>query len=60
MDVKEASAMTEASGLVDNDQDAIGTPQPSSRSESAAARRSLRQPSNEAALRCAGPRGCAR
>ncbi|WP_240536773.1 hypothetical protein [Bradyrhizobium elkanii] len=50
MDVKEASVMTEASGLVD-DQDAIGAPQPSGQTESDETRRSLRQPSNEAALR---------
>ncbi|MEY9242543.1 MULTISPECIES: hypothetical protein [Bradyrhizobium] len=52
MDMKEASAMTEASGLVD-DQDAIGAPQPSGQAESAGPQRSLRQPSNEAALRWA-------
>lgn len=52
MDMKEASAMTEASGLVD-DQDAIGAPQPRGQTESAETRRSLRQPSNEAALRWA-------
>lgn len=52
MDVKEASAMTEASGLVD-DPDAMGAPQPSGRTEAAETRRSLRQPSNEAALRWA-------
>jgi hypothetical protein len=49
MDVKEASAMTEASGLVD-DPDAVGAPQPRGQTESAETRRSLRQPSNEAAL----------
>ena len=43
MDMKEASAMTEASGLLD-DPDAIGAPQPSSQTESAEIRRSLRQP----------------
>lgn len=52
MDMKEASAMTEASGLVD-DRDAIGSPQPSGQTESAETRRWLRQPSNEAALRWA-------
>lgn len=52
MDMKEASAMTEASGLVD-DQAAIGAPQPSGQTESAETRGSLRQPSNEAALRWA-------
>ncbi|MCW2189494.1 hypothetical protein AB7M45_002264 [Bradyrhizobium elkanii] len=52
MDMKEASAMTEASGLID-DQDAISAPQPSGQTESAGARRSLRQPPNEAALRWA-------
>lgn len=52
MNMKEASAMTEASGLVD-DPDAMGAPQPSGQAESAGTRRSLRQPSNEAALRWA-------
>ncbi len=52
MDMKEASAMTEASGLID-DQDADGTAQPSGRMQSTESRRSLRQPSNEAALRWA-------
>lgn len=52
MDMKEASAMTEASGLVD-DQDAISAPQPSGKTESAGTRRSLRRPPNEAALRWA-------
>ncbi|WP_426421779.1 hypothetical protein [Bradyrhizobium genosp. A] len=52
MDVKEASAMTEASSLVD-DPDAGGAPQPSGQTESAGTRRSLRQPSTEAALRWA-------
>jgi hypothetical protein len=52
MDMKEASAMTEASGLVD-DQDAIGAPRPSGQTESAGIRRPPRQPSNEAALRWA-------
>lgn len=52
MDMKEASAMTEASGLVD-DQDAIGAPQPSGQTASTETRKSLRQPSNEAALRWA-------
>lgn len=46
MDLKEASAMTETSGLVD-DLDAIGAPQ------SAGTRSSQRQPSTEAALRWA-------
>lgn len=46
----EASAMTEASGLVD-DQDAIGALQPSGQTESAGTGRSLRQPSTEAPLR---------
>ncbi|WP_246775115.1 hypothetical protein [Bradyrhizobium diazoefficiens] len=41
--------MTEASGLVD-DQDAVGAPQPSGKTESAVTRRSLRKPANEAAL----------
>ncbi|WP_024512058.1 hypothetical protein [Bradyrhizobium sp. ARR65] len=52
MDVREASAMTEASGLVD-DRDAMGAPHPSGQTESAGTRRSLRQSSNEAALRWA-------
>lgn len=52
MDMKEASAMTEASGLVD-DQDGIGAPQLSGQTETAVARRSLCQPSNEAVLRWA-------
>lgn len=52
MDVKEASAMTEASGLVD-DPEAIGAPQPSGQTESAGPRTSLRQSPNEAALRWA-------
>ena len=52
MDMKEASAMTEASGLVD-DEGAIGAPQPRRQTESAETRRSLRQPSNEVALRWA-------
>ena len=52
MDMKEASAMTEASGLV-RDQDAVGgAARPSGRT-SAGIRRPLRQPSNEAALRWA-------
>lgn len=52
MDMKEASAMTEASGLVE-DQDALGAPQSSGRRGSAETRGSLRQPANEAALRWA-------
>ncbi|RXH26296.1 hypothetical protein XH99_20345 [Bradyrhizobium nanningense] len=52
MDMKEASAMTEASGLVD-DQDALGAAQPSSQTETAWSRKSRREPSNEAALRWA-------
>ncbi len=52
MDMKEASAMTEASGLV-GDQDAIGPPQSSGQTESGGIRRSLRPPSTEAALRWA-------
>jgi len=52
MDLKEDSAMTEASGLVD-DPDAVGAPRPSGQAESAGTRRSQRQPSNEAALRWA-------
>lgn len=52
MDMKEASAMTETSGLVDH-QDVISPPQPGGQTESAETRRSLRQPSNEAALRWA-------
>jgi hypothetical protein len=52
MDMKEASAMTEASGLVD-DPDAIGAPRPSGQTESDGTRRSLRQPSTEVALRWA-------
>jgi hypothetical protein len=51
MDMKEASAMTEASGLIDDPD--TGEPQPSGQMESAETRRSLRQPSNEAALRWA-------
>ncbi|WP_407116144.1 hypothetical protein [Bradyrhizobium sp. LMG 9283] len=52
MDMREASAMTEASGLID-DSGAIGTPQPNDQTKSTGTRRSLRQPSNEAALRWA-------
>lgn len=52
MDVKEASAMTEASGLVDQP-DAIGASRPTGQTESGGTRRSLRQPPNEAALRWA-------
>ncbi|MDA9408031.1 hypothetical protein [Bradyrhizobium sp. CCBAU 45384] len=52
MDMKEASAMTEASGLVDH-QAANSAPQESGQTEFAETRRSLRQPSNEAALRWA-------
>ncbi|WP_439407415.1 hypothetical protein ACNJX9_39350 [Bradyrhizobium sp. DASA03076] len=52
MDMKEVSAMTEASGLVE-DEEAIGAAQPSRQRESAETRRSLRQPSNEVALRWA-------
>lgn len=50
--MKEASAMTEASGLV-ADQDTIGAPQPSGQTEAAGTRRPQRQPSDEAALRWA-------
>jgi hypothetical protein len=55
MDMKEASAMTEASGLV-RDQDAVGAPRPSGQKESAGIRTPLRQPPDE----CAGPSGYAR
>lgn len=52
MDMKEASAMTEASGLID-DQHAISAPRPSGQTRSAGTLWSLRHPSNEAALRWA-------
>lgn len=52
MDMKEVSAMTEASGLID-DQDAISAPQSSGPTQSAGAQSSLRRVSNEAALRWA-------
>lgn len=52
MDMKEASAMTEASGLVE-EQEAVDAPRLRGPTESAGIRRPLRQPSNEAALRWA-------
>lgn len=52
MDMKEASAMTEASGLVD-DPNAIGAPRTSGQTEPGGTRSSLRQPSTDAALRWA-------
>lgn len=52
MDVNEASAMTEASGLMDN-QDGVGVPGPSGEMGSDGTRRPQPHPSNEAALRWA-------
>ena len=51
MDMKEASAMTEASGLID-DQDAVGAPRRSGETEAPETRRTLRQ--LQTRRRCAG------
>lgn len=52
MDMKEASAMTEASGLVD-DQGAVGAPPTSGQTEPGGTRSFQRPPSTDAALRWA-------